>query len=119
MIRREEARRVDNARGGEGSVYFYDILGKDELMGHGSLYARVVIPPHCSIGVHFHEHNTEPYYILSGEGVFTDVDGSRTRVTAGDICTIPVGTSHGLANEGEEDLVIMALIINEPGGVTE
>ncbi len=113
MVCKEVPVIKENVRGGKGHVIFYYIMSENELMGHATMYARVVIPPHCSIGLHQHIGNTEPYYILSGEGIFTDADGSKVTVHAGDICKIECGESHAIENESEEDLVMMALIINE------
>ena len=100
----------ENVRGGKGHVIFHYIMSENELMGHATMYARVVIPPHCSIGLHQHIGNTEPYYILKGTGMFTEPDGSVVEVHEGDCCSIEPGQSHGIANESDEDLEFMALI---------
>ena len=113
MVCKEQPVIKEHLRGGKGHVVMYHIMDENELMGHATMYARVVIPPHCSIGIHQHVGNTEPYYILKGEGIFTDADGSRKVVHAGDICKIECGESHGMENESEEDLEMIALIINE------
>lgn len=113
MVRKTQPREVKNARGGEGSVVFYDVLQEEELLGHGSLYAKVVVNPHSSIGWHKHVTNTEPYFILSGKGIFVDNDGSRTEVGPGDACLIEVGQCHALENPYDEELVMMALIYNQ------
>lgn len=113
MIRKTIDETVHNARGGEGSVVFSHILTKEELMGHAAVYAKVTVKPHSSIGYHQHVGNTEPYFILSGKGIFTDNDGTRSEVGPGDVCVIKVGESHGLENNTDEDLVMMALILNE------
>ncbi len=113
MVRKEE-RSVRTKMGmtGKGECYVYDIVSREDLLGHGRLFAKVVIPPGSSIGFHTHHNETEPYYILSGEGDFTDEDGSVVKVHAGDICTIPEGGSHALENNGTEDVVMIALIYN-------
>ena len=113
MVRKSVPVEVKNARGGEGSVVFYHVLKEEELLGHGSLYAKVVVNPHSSIGWHQHVTNTEPYFILSGKGIFIDNDKSRTDVEAGDICTIEVGQWHSLENPYDEELVMMALVYND------
>lgn len=113
MVRKEQPIEKEHLRGGDGSVTISHILTEEELMGHGSMYAKVTIHPHSSIGYHQHVGNTEPYYILSGRGIFLDADESRIPVEAGDICTIQPGESHGLLNPYDEPLVIMALVINE------
>ncbi|WP_328598752.1 cupin domain-containing protein [Pseudoramibacter porci] len=62
---------------------------------------------------HQHIHETEPYYILSGEGTFIDNDQSKTLVHAGDTCTIEPGQWHSMENNSSEDLIFMALIYND------
>ena len=113
MVCREELTVKHEMRGGKGDVYIYHVLSAEELMGHGTLYARVVLPPGSSIGYHQHIGNTEPYYILRGNGVFMDADGSRIPVGPGDVCRIACGESHGMENTGTEDVEFMALVLNE------
>ena len=114
MVRKESCTvRTKMGGTGVGEVYVYDIISKEEFRGHGRMYAKVVLPPGSSIGWHQHVGETEPYYILSGEGDFTDTDGTVTKVHAGDICTIEVGGWHSLINNGTEDLALIALIYNE------
>jgi len=114
MVRKETFEvRTKMGGTGIGEAYVYDIVKKEDLRGHGRLYAKIVLPPGSTIGWHQHKGETEPYYILSGEGDFTDTDGSVTKVHAGDICTIEVNGYHALENDGTEDLALIALIYNE------
>lgn len=115
MIRRENETHVVGLAGGEGPATVCHILTKDELMGHGRMYAKVTLPPGSHLGFHQHVHETEPYYILSGVGEFTDNDGSVTEVHPGDCCLIQPGQSHCIGNNAasKEDLVFMALIYND------
>lgn len=113
MIRREELQVHEHFVKGKGTAYVYHVLQKDEMMGHGRLYARVVLPPGSSIGNHTHNGDTEPYYILKGTGIFTEPDGTQVPVKAGDVCLIECGQSHGIENTGTEDLEFMALILYE------
>ncbi len=113
MVRREILTVSHALHGGKGEIYKYAVLKPEEMMGHGTLYNRVVLPPGSSIGYHTHVGNTEPYYILKGEGIFTGPDGERVRVTAGDVCLIACGQSHGIENAGADNLEMMALILNE------
>lgn len=112
MVRRVKVSTVEHMKGGEGSLEIREILPRGEMMGHGSLYAHIVLAPHSSIGYHRHVGNTEPYYILKGSGVFEDNDHVRTAVGPGDVCLIRCGESHGLANETGEPLELMALVLN-------
>ena len=112
MVRKTEPIEVKNARGGEGSVVFYHVLQEKELLGHGSMYAKVVVNPHSSIGWHQHVTNTEPYYILKGVGTFVDNDGTKTDVYPGDVCTIEVGQWHSMENNTDEDMEMIAFVMN-------
>ncbi|MCD8317126.1 MAG: cupin domain-containing protein [Eggerthellaceae bacterium] len=113
MICREEKTVKENLHGGKGAIELYNILSEPELMGHAKMYAHGIMHPDTSIGWHIHEGTTEPIYIMKGEGVFTDSDKSRHVVHAGDICKIECGCGHALANESDEDLEFIALILNE------
>ena len=113
MVRKTIFETKYDLRDGHGPVHFNHIMKGDELMGHGTMFAHTILPPGSSIGVHQHVGNTEPYYILKGTGIFTDADGSRIEVKAGDACLIQCGESHGMENVGDEDLEMIALIINE------
>ena len=113
MVKKERVVTVENLRGGNGTIEFHHFMEKEELMGHATMYARLVIPPNSSIGWHQHVGNTEPYAIIKGEGVFTDNDGTKTTVHAGDVCLIEVGHFHSIENNSEEDLELIAIVLNE------
>lgn len=115
MIRKADIVKVDNLAGGNGSAYVHHIISKEEMLGHGRMYAKVVLPPGSSVGWHQHERDTEPYYILSGTAEFTDNDGTVTKVGPGDCCLIEVGQYHSMANNSDSDVEFMALIYNEEG----
>lgn len=115
MIRKANIVEVNGLAGGKGPVYLHHIISKEEMLGHGRLYARVILPPGSSVGWHQHEHDTEPYYILKGEADFIDNDRSVTKVGPGDCCIIKVGQFHSLENNSNEDVEFMALIYNEEG----
>lgn len=113
MVRKPEVIVKEKLRGGEGTVEFHHIVSEAELNGHGAMYAMLRIMPHSSIGRHQHVKSTEPYYILSGRGIFEDNDGTRTQVGAGDVCVINCNDSHAIENPHDEPLEMMALIYNE------
>lgn len=113
MVRKPTLEVRENMRGGTGKAHFEHIVSKEEMNGHGRLYARIRLEPGASIGFHEHIGDTEPYFILEGYGIFVDNDGTRTAVGPGDVCYIEVGQGHAIENNSEEDLVFMALIYNE------
>ena len=114
MIRRKEEigkRRIENAQGGKGIVTFYDWLLPEEAKGHGKVFSTLVVPPGCSIGYHVHEGTFEAYLVLSGEATVND-NGTVAVLKAGDMNYCDEGQGHSTTNNGSEDLVLMALIMN-------
>ena len=101
-----------NPCGGKGNMKMEKILSEAEMKDKCGLFARVTLHPGDVLGFHEHHGNNECYVILSGEGVYDD-NGSKRTVKAGDVTWTPDGSGHGLSNEnGSEDLVFIALIIN-------
>lgn len=115
MIRKPFVEEKEHVQSGDGTVTFRHILKKEELYGHGRMFAEIVIPTGASIGKNRHIDETEPYYILSGEGIYHDSDGSEHIVTAGDVCVLEVGAEHWIENRGAEPLRFIALIYNAKG----
>ena len=113
MVRKTQLQEREGLGGGKGPARVNHIVRGDELCGIGRLYAKIELPPGSYVGWHQHVDDTEPYFILSGEGIFTDNDKSKTKVGPGDVCVIESGQYHSLENASDtEDLVFMALIYN-------
>jgi len=107
-----ETTYMENPCGGRGKMRLDHVLGPAELKDKCKMYARVTLPVGAVLGYHEHHGNGESYFILSGEGVYDD-NGAKRTVRAGDVTWTPDGSGHGLSNEnGSEDLVFMALIVN-------
>ena len=100
--------------------------GKGTLFGKFSFTRNEAAPDHAikeigwmtlqpgdSIGMHKHENNEDAYIIVSGEGTFTDSDGKKTVVKAGDITLARKGQSHALENTGKEPLVFLDVIAQQ------
>lgn len=75
------------------------------------MFAEITLKHGCSLGYHVHSDNAEAYYILSGEGEYDDNGEIRT-VKPGDVTYTSDGKGHGLENKSQNDLVFIALIIN-------
>lgn len=103
---------IEQMCGGKGRVIIKHILGEKELHGNCGLYAEVTIEPNCTLGYHEHHGESETYYILSGEGTYND-NGATRPVKAGDVTFTGNGFGHGLDNTGDQNLVFMALIVND------
>ncbi|MCR4672109.1 MAG: cupin domain-containing protein [Lachnospiraceae bacterium] len=105
-------RVVMNAQGGEGHVTFYDFLLPEDAPGHGRVFSKLVIEPGNSIGYHRHEGEFEAIYVISGEATVND-NGEEIVLHPGDMHMCKNGDSHGTRNNGEEQLVLVALIMND------
>ena len=114
MLTRSEncPRRDACVQNGKGLIHMKDLTDKEGLYNHGRLFAHVTVDPGCSIGDHPHSHETEFYYIIRGEGLFND-NGTEVTVRAGDVCATGWGETHGIRNNGQEPLEIVALIVGE------
>ena len=80
--------RLEHLKGGAGHLERYAILSPEEMLGAGTVCARMVLQPGCEVGEHTHHGNYEVYYFLSGHGTYrsngetTTVDAGPSRVTA-------------------------------------
>ena len=91
-------RRDACVQNGKGLIHMKDLTDKEGLYNHGRLFP--------------HDHETEFYYIIKGEGVFND-NGKEIVVRPGDICATGYGEVHGLENRGTEPVELIALIVGE------
>ncbi len=80
----------------------------------GTNWVRVghcVIPPGGSIGYHRHDGMEEVYYIMSGRGRST-VNGTTWDARPGDALPCTVHDSHGIYNNGTENLDLFVLMVS-------
>ncbi|GAB6156434.1 cupin domain-containing protein [Desulfosporosinus burensis] len=115
MIKHLEDLRQDTVsefRGGKGVIQMTHFLEveKDEFKGKGRLFAKNVLKPGTSIGLHEHVGDSETYVILSGEGLVND-NGDQKVVKPGDVIITRNGEKHSIANTGTFDLEFLALIL--------
>ena len=89
--------------GGEGVCRWKMLMNGMHLEGEWNCVEFVVIQPGASVGEHVHMRTEEIYYIISGRAVVT-MDGVRIDARPGDLITTPIGSSHSIANHGEEDM---------------
>ncbi|MDO4987919.1 MAG: cupin domain-containing protein [Synergistes sp.] len=93
--------------------------GKGHAMGFGvaipdtngafTMATRLELAPGATISYHKHATNEEVYFIMSGEGLYTE-DGETVTVKAGDIMLCRKGHSHSLDNTSNIPLVVCAAI---------
>ena len=115
MIRRKDEVNVrisENARGGPGKVYFHDFMVKDDAPGHGRLFCKLVVPSGSGIGYHEHAGEFEAFYVISGEATVND-NGEVVTLLPGDLHICKSGNGHSVENKAEDELVMIALILND------
>src|SRR5437764_11067036 len=69
------------------------------------VFRKRALKPGSGIGLH-EQKEDEIYYVLSGTGTMT-LDGKTVEVTPGTAVLTRTGSSHGLKQTGQEDLVIL------------
>ncbi len=114
MIRRKEECKIEfreHMRDGNGTVEITNFInGPEELYRKGRMFSRITLRSGCSIGFHIHENDSELFYILSGEAEYND-NGEIKTVSAGDVTICPEGTGHGIANNGDGTVELIAVIV--------
>ena len=106
----EVPQTVARIREGKGECVGATAFTADDFKGKVLGVGMTVIPPGASIGDHAHGEEEEVYAVMSGEGIAT-LDGTQQRVRPGDVMLNVPGGTHGLANDGREDLVIFAFCV--------
>jgi len=110
----KDAIKVDREKmgGGVGTVNCVFAFTRDKAPAEHAVkeIGVLTIPPGASIGYHKHETNEDAYIVASGTGVFKDADGKDYNVGPGDMTVIRMGQMHGITNNGQVPLVIVAII---------
>jgi len=63
--------------------------------------------------LHAHEGMDKVYHVLEGEGLFL-LEGREERMSAGDMLVAPEGVAHGVRNDGDGRLVVLAVLAPAP-----
>ena len=88
---------------GGGQTIGYSFF--DKTPGLHFVFRKRALKPGSGIGYH-EQKEDEVYYVLSGQGVMT-LDGTPMDVGPGTAILTRPGSSHGLRQTGNEDLVIL------------
>ena len=110
MIRKCKIEILTNTVGEKDAMIFERANTKEELLNHCRLFGRMTLKPGCRVGYHQHIDEIETYFIVSGRGIYT-CEGIETEVESGDMAYCANGESHDLICIGEEDLVLIPLIV--------
>ncbi|MDD5018780.1 MAG: cupin domain-containing protein [Eubacteriales bacterium] len=112
IIKSEEmqSKPREGLRGGSGTTGFLHIVPAEALPGKVRLFSLISLEKGCSVGDHKHEGETEVYYVLEGEGVLND-NGTIRPFRKGDCNVCGGGEAHGVMNEKDETLKMIAVIV--------
>lgn len=103
--------QAEKKAGGDGTITIVHVLSPNELGDQCDMYAKVILPPKCSIGLHEHHGNAESYFILRGKALYND-NGREVELGRGASTFCPDGEKHAIKNaSATDDLVFMALIV--------
>ena len=97
---------ASNAHKGKGEIFFRRMWNKDSFKTNWEFLDHCILPPGTSIGYHQHNMIEEVYYIASGSGRMT-VNDHTWDVGPGDAVPCTLHDSHGLFNNGSEDIVLI------------
>ena len=97
------ARQEPGTHDGGGQTIGYSFFEKTPNMHF--VFRKRALKPGSGIGYH-EQHEDEVYYVLSGRGVMT-LDGKPIDVGPGTAILTRTGSSHGLKQTGDEDLVVL------------
>jgi len=98
------------AHDGQGKILFNRAFESKDFKGPWNFVDFAVLPPGASIGIHTHGANEELYLVLEGEGLM-HLDGQEFPVKAGAAVLNKPGGTHGLRNEGPNDLKLFVVEI--------
>ena len=99
----EVAKTDPGPHDGGGQTVGYSFF--DKTPGLKLVFRKRALKPGSGIGYH-EQKEDEIYYVLSGRGVMT-IDGKSFDVGPGAAILTRPGSSHGLKQAGNEDLVIL------------
>lgn len=87
-----------------------ELIGKASGDQPNHSLAYIVIPSGKSSTPHYHKISQETYFILEGEGQMS-VDQEEFVIRPGQACYIEPEEIHQISNQGENDLVFLAICV--------
>ena len=97
---------IKNYHGGDK-----DILAKMFNDEYNRIMKAKLIPG-ASVGMHKHENNSEILFVISGTGTAT-CNGNKEKLSPGVCHYCPKGLSHAVTNDGTDDLIFYAVVVNQ------
>jgi len=104
---REELRPVAD---GKGNILFRHRFEREDMHGFYRLCAELTVLPGDSLGKHPHIDDAEIYYMLEGELVSINGDGSEEPFLPGDVMMTGGGAVHSLRNDSSSSATFLAIV---------
>jgi quercetin dioxygenase-like cupin family protein len=96
------------------AVWRADGMGKSTIYASDHLLVGLnAFEPGQSHALHAHAGMDKVYLVIAGQGRFLLADTSLP-MRAGDLLVAPEGVPHGVANDGAERLLVMAMLAPGP-----
>lgn len=83
-------------------------------VNHGYKIKRIHVNPHSRLSYQTHDHRSEHWVVVFGVATCT-IDGETFTAGPGESVDVPQGAKHRLANEADQELVIVEV---QHGGYT-
>ena len=97
---------IENLRGGMGKCTLYKV---QDLPNTYNMFAKIIIHPNSSIGLHTHETDEEMIYVLEGKGKVI-VEGELKELEAGMVNVCKQHHAHSVINDSDKDLIILGIV---------
>ena len=116
IIKSQDAQKtaIEKPKGGEGVINGVQYINDTRRPNPTRVAVAAIntLLNGSGLGFHAHETNEEVFFILEGQGVYTDNDGKEYTVGKGDFTICRQGEKHGLFNRTDTPLVFAAVIID-------
>jgi len=104
------AKQQPGPHGGAGATTAYPFFADAPDLGFN--FRKRVLHKGAGIGLHLHDKD-EVYYVISGRGLYL-LDGKAREVGPGDAMLTRPGSTHGIQQRGDEDLVLLIAYPSKP-----
>ena len=104
------AKQQPGPHGGAGTTTAYPFFA--DAPGLGFNFRKRVLHKGAGIGLHPHDKD-EVYYVISGRGLYL-YDGKAVEVQPGHAMLVRAGSTHGIQQRGDEDLVLLITYPSKP-----
>jgi len=99
----------------EHAVFAAEKMGKATLFRSERILVGLnAFEPGQEHQLHAHSCMDKVYHVLSGRGCFL-LEGRKIPMEAGQMLIAPEGVAHGIRNDTEERLIVLAILAPSPG----